>query len=60
MGIKTVNGIVKKNQQQFSKVCTLIVHRNDVKTLKTLQWNNLPVARGFTSLEHFDVISYGR
>ena len=37
MGIKTVNGIVKNNQQQFSKVCTLIVHRNDVKTLKTLQ-----------------------
>ena len=35
MGIKTVNGIVKKNQKQFSKACTLIGHTNDVKMLKT-------------------------
>ena len=45
--VKTFNDIVKKNktnkqtnQQQFSMVCTLIDHRNDVKMFKTLRWNH--------------------
>ena len=38
---KTVNVIVKKtNRQQFSMVCALMDHRNDVKMYKTLQWNH--------------------
>ena len=48
--VKTFNDIVKKknktnkqtNQQQFSMVCTLIDHRNDVKMFKTLRWNHQP------------------
>ena len=45
--VKTFNDIAKKNktnkqtnQQQFSMVCTLIDHRNDVKMFKTLRWNH--------------------
>ena len=38
----------KTNRQQFSIVCTLIDHRNDVKMFKTLQWNHSSAARGST------------
>ena len=39
MDIKTANHLLfqKTNQQQFSTVCTLIDHRNDIKMFKTLQ-----------------------
>ena len=48
--VKTFNDIVKKknktnkqtNQKQFSMVCTLIDHRNDVKMFKTLRQNHQP------------------
>ena len=39
MDIKTANHLLfqKTNRQQFSMVCTLIDHRNDIKMFKTLQ-----------------------
>ena len=42
LGIKTVSIIVKKTNQQFSMVWTLINQRNDAKMFKTLQWNRSP------------------
>ena len=48
MDVKTVNVIVKTNRQQFSMVCNLIHHRNDIKMFKTLHWNQFPVVLGST------------
>ena len=55
MDIKTANHLLfqKTNQQQFSMVCTLIDHRNDIKMFKTLQWNHY----SFTWVLNIDIIS---
>ena len=55
MDIKTANHLLfqKTNRQQFSMVCTLIDHRNDIKMFKTLQWNQY----SFTWVLNIDIIS---
>ena len=55
MDIKTANHLLfqKTNQQQFSMVCTLIDHRNDIKMFKTLQWNQSQFHLGFEHWHHF-------
>ena len=55
MDIKTANHLLFQitNQQQFSMVCTLIDHRNDIKMFKTLQWNHYR----FTWVLNIDIIS---
>ena len=55
MDIKTANHLLfqKTNRQQFSMVCTLIDHRNDIKMFKTLQWNHSQFHLGFEHWSHF-------
>ena len=55
MDIKTANHLLfqKTNRQQFSMVCTLIDHRNDIKMFKTLQWNHSQFHLGFEHWRHF-------
>ena len=55
MDIKIANHLLfqKTNRQQFSMVCTLIDHRNDIKMFKTLQWNHSQFHLGFEHWNHF-------
>ena len=46
--------VLLTNRQQFSMVCTLIDHKNNLKSSK-LKWNHRPWASGFTAkFEHFN------
>ena len=55
MDMKTANHLLfqKTNRQQFSMVCTLIDHRNDIKMFKTLQWNHSQFHLGFEHWHYF-------
>ena len=47
---------VKKNRQQFSMVCTLINHENDVKNVPNFTVKPLTSGSWFHfSFEHFDI-----
>ena len=44
-----INVIVKNNRPQFSTVCALIDHGNDVIKCSHHKWNHEPQASGFTA-----------